>query len=466
MRLLIIGSMSAHLAEASKIALQNGAKITHVESINQGLEALRATGADMVMVLVDLDVRALVQACKSERITVEIVACGIRNDSAAAVKAIKAGAKEYIPLPPDAELIAAVLQAVSDSSSPLLFADENMAQIIQMADQIAPSEATVLITGESGTGKEVMARYLHEKSKRKSGAFISINCAAIPENLLESELFGHEKGAFTGAISTRLGKFEQANGGTLLLDEISEMDLRLQAKLLRAIQEREIDRVGGNQPIKVNIRLLATSNRDLGAYVRQGHFREDLYYRLNVMTLELPPLRMRPKDIAKLSSHFVEKYCAVNDLPLKTLDESALAKLQAHSWQGNVRELENTIHRSVLLTSGGVISADKIFLLDAKGKTEQTDKTATESQPVHFDTGSADGDAKTGLLASTMAMVERNVIMGTMDRCLGDNSHAASILGISIRALQKKLIDYQIQAPNLSGYPPTSPPTSFSDRRG
>ncbi|MEX0760149.1 MAG: sigma-54 dependent transcriptional regulator, partial [Tistlia sp.] len=217
------------------------------------------------------------------------------------------------------------------------------------------SDASVLITGESGTGKEVMARYIHSKSKRRSKTFVSVNCAAIPENLLESELFGHEKGAFTGAQARRIGKFEEANGGTLLLDEVTEMHPRLQAKLLRAIQEREIDRVGGTQPVKIDIRLLATSNRDLDQAVREGDFREDLYFRLNVVSLELPPLRERPRDVEILSEHFLQKYADANGVPKPSLTAEARTMLREHQWRGNVRELENTMHRAVLLAEDGKV---------------------------------------------------------------------------------------------------------------
>src|SRR5262249_2563050 len=218
--------------------------------------------ADLRMVEVTLAIRELVNNLENDHIPVPIVACGTGTDARAAVAAIHAGAKEYIPLPPDPELIAAVLAAVADDHRELVYRDEAMALVIKLAQQIAPSEASVLITGESGTGKEVLARYVHAKSNRARSPFICVNCAAIPDNLLESELFGHEKGAFTGAIARRVGKFEEASGGTLLLDEISEMDVRLQAKLLRAIQERVIDRVGGARPVPVDIRIVATSNRN------------------------------------------------------------------------------------------------------------------------------------------------------------------------------------------------------------
>ncbi len=266
-------------------------------------------GADLVFCDVTLDIGALVRGLAAEHICTPVVACGIGTDTRRAVDAIRAGAKEYLPLPADAELIAAVLAAVADETHQLIHEDEAMDAVLGLADQIAGSEASILITGESGTGKEVLARYVHRKSARADKPFISVNCAAIPENLLESELFGHEKGAFTGAIARRIGKFEEANGGTLLLDEISEMDARLQAKLLRAIQEREIDRVGGTKPVKVDIRIIATSNRDLSEAVKHGTFREDLLYRLNVVNLRLPALRERPKDIRALAQSFRPQIC-------------------------------------------------------------------------------------------------------------------------------------------------------------
>ncbi len=313
MRLLIIGTLGGQVSAAAKIALSRGARVAQVDDVGGALVALRAgQGADLVMIDVELDIAALVGALKAERIHLPVVACGIGSDAAAAVRAIKAGAKEYIPLPPDAELIAAVLAAVTEEADAILFRDPAMTDVLRLADQVAASDASILICGESGTGKELLARHLHRKSKRAGNVMVSVNCAAIPENLLESELFGHEKGAFTGAVARRIGKFEEANGGTLLLDEISEMDIRLQAKLLRAIQERVIDRVGGNQPIKVDIRVLATTNCDLEAEVRAGRFREDLYFRLNVVTLRLPALRERPADLDLLTDHFLRKYSAAN----------------------------------------------------------------------------------------------------------------------------------------------------------
>src|SRR5579862_9464650 len=356
MRLLIVGGLNGQIGVATKIAMERGAKVTHAVSIEQALDSLRGgAGSDLVFCDVTLDISALVRGLAAERICTPVVACGIGTDTRRAVDAIRAGAKEYLPLPADAELIAAVLAAVADESHQLVYEDEAMGAVLSLADQIATSEASILITGESGTGKEVLARYVHRKSSRADKSFISVNCAAIPENLLESELFGHEKGAFTGAIARRIGKFEEATGGTLLLDEISEMDARLQAKLLRAIQEREIDRVGGGKPVKVDIRIIATSNRDLADAAKRGTFREDLLYRLNVVNLALPPLRERPGDIVALAEHFARKYAAANGVPERPISASARQRLVCHRWPGNVRELENAMHRAVLLATGAEI---------------------------------------------------------------------------------------------------------------
>src|ERR1700689_1894351 len=363
MRLLIVGTLRGQLTAATKIAMDKGASVTHAERIETAMAVLRSgKGADLLMVDVAIDIRDLVLRLEAERIHVPIVACGTQNDARAAVAAIHAGAKEYIPLPPEPELIAAVLAAVADDTRELVYRDEAMAHVIKLAQQIAPSDASVLITGESGTGKEVLARYVHSRSGRSRGAFICVNCAAIPDQLLESELFGHEKGAFTGAIARRSGKFEEANGGTLLLDEISEMDVRVQAKLLRALQERIIDRVGGTKPVKIDIRIIATSNRDLADAVKHGIFREDLLYRLNVVNLRLPALRERPKDIRALAHHFARKYAEANGVPYRPVAAQTERLLLSYSWKGNVRELENTIHRAVLLAQGGEIGPEAIRL--------------------------------------------------------------------------------------------------------
>ncbi|MDF1720643.1 MAG: sigma-54 dependent transcriptional regulator [Minwuia sp.] len=450
MRLLIVGPLSGQFGAASKIAIQNGAKVTHVNTISDALVSLRAgRGADLAMVDVMLDIGSFVTQLVTEHISLEVVACGVGNDTDAAVRAIKGGAKEYVPLPPDPELIAAVLKAVADDDTDLLFRDQRMHAVMKLADQVAPSNACIMITGESGTGKEVMARHIHQKSRRSDKTFVAVNCAAIPDNLLESELFGHEKGAFTGAVARRVGKFEEAEGGTLLLDEISEMDIRLQAKLLRAIQEREIDRVGGSKPVKVDIRVIATSNRDLVEEVRNGNFREDLLYRLNVVNLVLPPLRERKEDVGMLAEHFAKKYADANAVPQRPLSAAALAVLKRHAWPGNVRELENTMHRAVLLSTEAEIEENAIVLPD--GSRPAATQSAISAAASSATAGSIGGvstpvdgeDAEAAnLVGRTVAEVERQLILETLDHCLGNRTHAANILGISIRTLRNKLKAY------------------------
>jgi two-component system response regulator FlrC len=437
MRLLIVGSLKGQLTAATKLAMEKGASVTHADSNEQALAVLRSgRGADLLMVDVALDIRDLVMRLDAERIAVPIVACGISNDARAAVAAIHAGAKEFIPLPPDPELIAAVLAAVTNDTRELVYRDESMAHVVKLAQQIAPSDASVLITGESGTGKEVIARDLHGRSQRARAPFISVNCAAIPENLLESELFGHEKGAFTGAVARRIGKFEEASGGTLLLDEISEMDTRLQAKLLRAIQERVIDRVGGTKPVAVDIRIIATSNRNLVDAVREGTFREDLLFRLNVVNLKIPPLRERPADVIELAQHFVRKYADANGVPARPLSAEARRTLVLNRWPGNVRELENTIHRAVLLATGAEIGIDGILTPDGVRLDQAKNPPAVAHAAFAAET------VTRALVGRTVADVERDLILETLKHCLGNRTHAANILGISIRTLRNKLNEY------------------------
>lgn len=458
MRLLIVGTLNGQLGAASKIAMDRGAQVTHAPDADMAMTILRSRGADLLMVEISLDISSIINKLLAEHFSVPVVACGIGTDPQIAAAAIRSGAKEYIPLPPDAELIAAVLEAVSEDSQSFIYRDAVMKEVATLAERIAPSEASILITGESGTGKEVMARFVHQKSHRANKPFVAVNCAAIPENLLESELFGHEKGAFTGAVARRIGKFEEADGGTLLLDEISEMDVRLQAKLLRAIQERQIDRVGGSKPVNIDIRIIATSNRNLQEAVKDGDFREDLFFRLNVFNLRVPPLRERPADIAALAAHFAEKYTEVNQVESRPISADAMNALKAHAWPGNVRELENAMHRSVLLASGPDISVAAIMLPDSSGNlampsTLNENSTASISNIAN---GSAlsdgDNDLPALLVGKTVAEVERELIIDTLKHCIGNRTHAANILGISIRTLRNKLNQY-----NAEGVPVPQP---------
>lgn len=459
MRLMIVGQLEGYISAAGKIALQRGAKVIHCEDTEQALGALRnGKGADLAMVDIKQRLGEFVETLKNERIHIPVVACGIGTDARAAVKAIQDGAKEYVPLPPDAELIAAVLEAVTEENNSMIAGDPAMQAVVKMADKIAPSEATVLITGESGTGKEVMSSYIHRKSKRKNASFIALNCAAIPENLLESELFGHEKGAFTGAAARRIGKFEEAHGGTLLLDEISEMHPQLQAKLLRAIQEKKITRVGSNDEITVDVRLIATSNRNLEDSVQKGEFREDLYFRLNVVNIALPALRERPADIVPLAQFFADKYAEQNGMDNKKLATPSQQKLKSHHWRGNIRELENTMHRAILVSMEDEIEPDAIQIQGAMGSSSASSPAPAQNAPNPSGVSSAGTTADTAiqnpggveaLVGRTIADVERDMILNTLGHCLGNRTHAANILGISIRTLRNKLNQYKDEGSDI-----------------
>ncbi len=431
MELLIVGTLNGQIGAASKIAIAQGGHVSLADNEDSALEILRSgKSVELVMMDVKLDIYRFIKSLEAERINVLVVACGVANDPSLAVKAIKAGAKEYIPLPPDPELIGAVLAAATRENHALIYGDKKTEVVLKMAKQIAPSEANVLLTGASGTGKEIFSRFIHDNSKRANKKFVAVNCAAIPETLLESELFGYEKGAFTGAVSRRIGKFEEASDGTLLLDEISEMDISIQAKLLRAIQEKEIDRIGGRAPIKVNTRIIATSNRNLDEAVKNGTFRQDLYYRLNVVNINIPSLKDRPDDIIVLAKHFVKKYSELNELPLKVISKAAEDKLMSYLWPGNVRELENTVHRAVLLSTQEEIEADAVILDDADSIISRT---------------AAPGPSATAPQGTTLAGMERNLIIDTLKHTMGNRTVAAQILGISIRTLRNKLKQYEAE---------------------
>jgi len=300
-------------------------------------------------------------------------------------------------------------------------ADSKMREVLRIAENVAPSRATILIQGESGTGKELLAQFIHTRSHRASKSFIALNCAAVPDGLLESELFGYEKGAFTGADSRKIGKFELAHGSTLMLDEISELPLNLQSKILRVLQEGEIERVGGVRPIKIDVRIVAASNKKLSDMVAAGQFREDLFYRLNVIPIEIPPLRLRRADIKLLSELFLEYSCVENGLPIKTLQAIAIDKLVGWNWPGNVRELQNVIERAVLLTSGLEIGEDDL-------------------QISNYETKATSHEISAGM---TVQEAEKLLIMTTLEFTSQNRTQAAHMLGISIRTLRNKLSEYR-----------------------
>ncbi|MBI4829845.1 MAG: sigma-54-dependent Fis family transcriptional regulator [Nitrospinae bacterium] len=361
-----------------------------------------------------------------------------------AVEAMKMGATDYLLKPFSADTLDQLLNRVFENGAPspaaparkpaperaaptreIVTGDESMRRVLAVALKVARSKSTVLIHGESGTGKELVARYLHESSDRRDGPFVAVNCAALPETLLESELFGHEKGSFTGAIARKAGKFELAHKGTILLDEVTEMTPQLQAKLLRVLQEEEIDRVGGAAPVPIDIRVVATTNRDIQQPVAEGKFREDLYFRLNVIPLRLPPLRERSGDVLLLARHFVAKFAAALGKKVEGFTPEAGAAVVSNPWKGNVRELENVIERATLLCSGELIDVEDLMLAPSP---------AAPARP-------AAGEAVAP--GVTVAEMERRLIFTTLDATGGNRTRAAEMLGLSIRTLRNKLHEYR-----------------------
>jgi DNA-binding NtrC family response regulator len=310
------------------------------------------------------------------------------------------------------------------SGKAIITRSSNMKAILKQAQNIAPSSATVLIQGESGTGKELLAAFVHSHSRHPDAPYVAVNCAALPDTLAESELFGHEKGSFTGAVGLKIGKFELVKKGTLVLDEISEMALPLQAKLLRVLQEKEIDRIGGSRPIPINARVIAISNVDLKKAVKDGKFREDLYYRINVIPLTLPPLRQRKEDIELLARYFMEKYCRLNHKKNVEIDDAAMNVLLNHAWEGNVRELENTMERAVLIGSNQHISVQDLLLDDSEKMTESSDAIQVRA-------------------GRTVRDMEKELIFRTLEDVNDNRTQAAELLGISIRTLRNKLREYR-----------------------
>jgi DNA-binding NtrC family response regulator len=409
----------------------------------------------------------LVQALRENRLNVPVVAVGPAQPALGA-KSIRLGAVEYLTEPLAPRLVQALRNkynhgSINQASKGVIAADPTTIALLSEASQFAASSATVLVRGESGTGKEVLARFIHHNSPRAAQAFVAVNCAAIPANLLESELFGHTKGAFSGAVAERKGKFQLAHGGTLLLDEISEMDLALQAKLLRAIQEKVVDPVGGDKPMPVDVRLIATTNRALETAVAEGQFREDLYFRLSVIMLELPPLRARTADIAPLATHFLQQQAKMNGfVQVPSLSQAARHKLEGCYWKGNVRELENTLHRALLVAGPTakeilpeqiVLSPMSLRMMAAGAMTPPAQATPAamaagamippaQATPAAMAAGAyAQGGAGvgTGFIPTRLADAERTLLTDTMAYTGGHQQYAADLLGISVGILREKL---------------------------
>lgn len=349
-----------------------------------------------------------------------------------AVDAMRDGAADYLPKPfePD-RLLATVARYFREpgaaSDDELILDDPDSLALLDIVRRVAATDATVLITGESGVGKEMFAKYLHRHSARRNGPFVAVNCAAIPENLVEATLFGHEKGAYTGAVGAQPGKFEQAQHGTLLLDEVSEIPLAIQAKLLRALQERSVERVGGRTPIPLDIRVLAASNRDLGVWVKEGRFRDDLYYRLNVFPIEIPPLRQRKRDILPLARHFLQAHAGSVGRAGLALTEAASAELTRYDWPGNIRELSNVVQRAMILASGAFIDVAQLLLPTRHGPVQKL--PVQEADMAH-----GNGQIRD---------MEKQMILDTLERLGGSRKRTADALGISERTLRYKLQRYR-----------------------
>lgn len=414
----------------------SGYECIEAESGEQALLTLAEQSIDMVIsdVQMDgisgLDLLASIKA-KYPKLPVLLMTAYARIDSA--VQAMRQGAIDYIakPFSPEVLLnqVGRYVPAQKVETCQPVFGDPSTDELLKLADKVAQTDASVMICGPSGAGKEVLARYIHDNSPRCEEPFVALNCAAIPENMLEATLFGYEKGAFTGAVQGCPGKFEQAQGGTILLDEISEMDLALQAKLLRVLQEREVERLGSRKMIKLNVRVLATSNRNLKEYVAKGSFREDLYYRLNVFPLTWKPLMERPGDILPLAMHLLSKHAHDVGSPVLDLTLAAQQKLLAYSWPGNVRELDNVIQRAIILATEQV---DEQHLL-IEGE------LATSVMPEITATVDNAGDDSTPILGNELKQQENQIIIDMLKNCRGKRKEVAERLGISPRTLRYKL---------------------------
>lgn len=396
-----------------------------------------------------MDGLALLANIRAKHAQLPVLLMTAFGDVDKAVAAMRGGACDFLMKPFESAVLLENVRrhaTVAPSQEDMIAADMRTRNVLALAAKVAETDASIMLTGESGTGKEVFARYIHQHSRRRNGPFVAINCAAIPENLLEATLFGYEKGSFTGAQSSQAGKFEQAQGGTILLDEISEMPMGLQAKMLRVLQEREVERVGGKKPISLDIRVLSTSNRDMMREVLAGRFREDLYYRLNVFPLAIPSLRERPADVLPLAHHFIERHGERIGKTAKIADEAA-AILAAWRWPGNVRELENTVQRAVIVASGDTITADDVRMCLPESLAALQGETMLASTPYEGASAAQSGPERQSNQASgkpaSMRDLERQHILDTLKEVGGSRKKAVEKLGISERTLRYKLQQYR-----------------------
>jgi DNA-binding NtrC family response regulator len=424
------------------LALTLRQKGFQADAARNGVEAL-AHLADQSYALILSDVRMqpmngveFLRRVKERSPHTPVLMMTAYQDASDAVEVMKLGARDYLFKPFDSNLLLSKIREVlpEPGERPVGFddivtCDPGMVKLLAMLDTVGESDATVILFGESGTGKEVFARAIHRRSPRSNAWFVPVNCASLPEHLLESELFGHEKGAFTGALQQHQGKFEQANGGTLLLDEIAEMPLSLQPKLLRALQEREIDRLGGKRPVKVDVRVIATTNRNLQEMMENGEFRRDLFYRLCVVPITLPPLRERRGDIALLAGHFLREFCAQNRKNIADFDPAALHWLEAQPWPGNVRQLRNVIERAVILCPTTVMD---LTHLNPESWAVVEPSLEPAAEPGRL-------DVRVGMTAEE---VEKELILRTLEQCQGNKSRAAEVLGLTPRTIRNKLKEY------------------------
>lgn len=436
-KVLLVDNDDRDRGKISKFLLESGLRVS---TAGDGLSAFEEIVGDHYdLVIADLELPQLngldlLKRIKRVKSSLPVILTSANARIGDAVTAMKLGAYDFLSKPLTYKVLGVITSNLNHSENgagkgsqkerfTIVTKNDEMNRLLKEAGEIADSQASIFIQGESGTGKELFARYIHRKSGRKDKPFVAVNCAALPETLLESELFGHEKGAFTGALTRKKGKFELANHGTILLDEISEMDFQLQSKLLRVLQEKEIDRVGGVGPVSVDVRVIATTNRDIEVQMEEGKFREDLYYRLSVIPIHLPPLRDRREDIPLLANYFIEKYNRIDGRAVKGLTKEAEDTLLQMPWKGNVRELENVVERAILMCKGDYIEREGLLI---KGKPKKQDDSGYPF-----------------LLSVPLKEMERKAIFQALDHTNGNRTHAAEILGISVRTLRNKMNDYR-----------------------